>query len=367
MTSPDTPGVLSGRETAAAPAAPVTPAAATGPKAPAAAAGPGHFGVSVPERPGFVDVHAHFVTGSYVRQARAAGHELPDGVPAWPAWSAAAHLELMDRNGIRTSVLSVSSPGVHFGDDAAARRLAREVNEDAADVVRDHPGRFGFFASLPLPDVDGALAELDHGLDRLGADGVVLETNTHGVYLGDPRLEPLFAELDRRAATVFLHPTSPVCWERSALGRPRPMIEFVFDTARTVTDLLMAGVLQRHPHLKVIVPHCGGALPVLADRINGFMKLFMPPGDTPAPDAVEQLRGLYYDLAGPAFPRQVPALLSLVDPDRLLYGSDYCWTPAPAVDAHIAAVDAAEVPVPGATWQSLTTANARRVLPRLAR
>lgn len=324
--------------------------------------------MSIPGPTGFVDVHAHFVTDSYVRQAKAAGHELPDGVPAWPSWSAAAHLELMDRNGIDTALLSVSSPGVHFGDDTAARRLAREVNEDAADVVRQHPGRFGLFASLPLPDVPGALDETAYALDTLGADGVVLETNTHGVYLGDERLEPLFAELDRRGTVVFLHPTSPVCWEQSALGRPRPMVEFVFDTARSVTDLLMAGVLTRHPNLKVVVPHCGGALPVLADRVNGFMKLFMPPREgVVVPDAVEQLRGLYYDMAGPAFPRQVPALLSLVDPDRLLYGSDYCWTPAPGVDAHIASVNAADVPVPGATWQSLTTANARRLLPRLAR
>ncbi|CAL9589312.1 hypothetical protein SUDANB58_05199 [Streptomyces sp. enrichment culture] len=320
--------------------------------------------MTVPETPGFVDVHAHFVTDSYVRQARAAGHELPDGVPAWPGWSAKAHLELMDRNGIGTSFLSVSSPGVHFGDDAAARRLAREVNEDAARVAADHPGRFGFFASLPLPDVDGALTEIAYAFDELGADGVVLETNTHGVYLGDERLEPVFAELGRRRAVVFLHPTSPVCWERSALGRPRPMVEFVFDTARTVTDLLMAGTLERHPGLEVIVPHCGGALPVLADRINGFMKLFLAREGADAPDAVEQLRRLHYDMAGPAFPRQVPALLGLVDPDRLLYGSDYCWTPAHGVDAHIASVTAAPVPVEGATWQSLTTANARRLLSR---
>ncbi|WP_395575988.1 amidohydrolase family protein [Streptomyces sp. BK79] len=318
------------------------------------------------DRTGLVDVHAHFVTDSYVRQARAAGHELPDGVPAWPAWSAAAHLELMDRNGIRTSFLSVSSPGVHFGDDTAARRLAREMNEDAARVAAEHPGRFGLFASLPLPDVDGALAETAYAFDELGADGVVLETNTHGVYLGDPRLEPLFAELGRRRAVVFLHPTSPVCWERSALGRPRPMVEFVFDTARTVTDLLMAGTLERHPGLEVIVPHCGGALPVLADRINGFMKLFLPPAETGTPDAVDQLRRLHYDMAGPAFPRQVPALLGLAEPDRLLYGSDYCWTPAHGVDAHVASVDAAPAPSGAADWRSLTTANARRLLPRLA-
>ncbi|MDC2960339.1 amidohydrolase family protein [Streptomyces gilvifuscus] len=315
---------------------------------------------------GLIDVHAHFVTDSYVRQATAAGHDKPDGVPAWPAWSAEAHLELMDRGGIETALLSVSSPGVFFGDADAARRLAREVNEDGAAVVREHPGRFGLFASLPVPDVDGALAEIAHAFDVLGADGVVLETNTHGVYLGDERLEPVFAELARRHAVVLLHPTSPVCWEQTALGRPRPMVEFIFDTARTVTDLLFAGTLERHPDLRVIVPHCGGALPVLADRINGFMKLFMP-AEPDAPDAVAQLRRLYYDLAGPAFPRQVPALLGLADPDHLLYGSDYCWTPAPAAEAHAASFSEAPAPVDGTTWRSLTATNARTLFPRLSR
>ncbi|MFK0121048.1 amidohydrolase family protein [Streptomyces sp. NPDC090994] len=315
--------------------------------------------------PGYLDVHAHFVTDSYVRQARAAGHELPDGVPAWPTWSAQAHLELMDRCSIETSMLSISSPGIHFGDDTAARRLAREVNEDGADTVRAHPGRFGLFASLPLPDTDGALEEIAYAYDTLGADGVVLETNTHGTYLGNPDLEPVWAELDRRGAVVFLHPTSPVCWEQSALGRPRPMVEFIFDTARTVTDLLMAGTLGRYRNLTVIVPHCGGALPVLADRINGFMKMFMPAG-TDAPDAVEQLRRLYYDLAGPALPRQLPALLNLVGTDRLLYGSDHCWTPAAGVEAHVAGLDAAPAPEGHADWRTLTTANARRILPRTA-
>lgn len=312
---------------------------------------------------GLIDVHAHFVTDSYRRQATAAGHERPDGMDRWPTWSVQAHLELMDRHGIETALLSMSSPGVHFGDDTAARQLAREVNEDAASLVADHPDRFGFFASLPLPDVDGALAEIAYAIDDLGAEGVVLMTNTHGTYLGDPSLEPVFAELERRRAVVFLHPTSPVCWEQTALGRPRPMVEYIFDTARTVTDLLMAGVLARHPNMAVIVPHCGGALPVLADRVNEFMKLFLGPGEEPAADAVEQLRRLHYDIAGPAFPRQVPALLELVDPDQLLYGSDYCWTPPPVAATHIAALDATAPPVDGVTWRSLTTANAVRLFP----
>jgi len=316
---------------------------------------------------GLIDVHAHHLPDFYVEQATAAGHAHPDGMGGWPSWSVEAHLDLMDRNGIDTAMLSMSSPGVHFGDDKAARLLARRVNEYTAELTRDHPGRFGNFVSLPLPDVDASLEEIAFAYDELDADGVALLTHTHGVYLGDPRLEQVFAELDRRRAVVFLHPTSPVGWEQSALARPRPMVEYIFDTARTVTDLVMAGVVARYPRIQVIVPHCGGAVPVLADRINEFMRLFVPSEKTPAQDAVQQLRGLYYDMAGTAFPRQVPALLKLVDPERVLFGSDYCWTPAPLADAHIAAIDAAESPVDGTTWRSLTTANARRLFPATAR
>ncbi|MEH0554095.1 MULTISPECIES: amidohydrolase family protein [unclassified Streptomyces] len=314
-----------------------------------------------------IDVHAHMLPDFYVQHATAAGHAHPDGMGGWPSWSLQAHLDLMDRNGIETAMLSMSSPGVHFGDDKAARLLARRVNEYTAELTRDHPGRFGNFVSLPLPDVDGAVEEIAFSFDELGADGVALLTHTHGVYLGDQRLDPVFAELDRRRAVVFLHPTSPVCWEQSALGRPRPMVEYIFDTARTVTDLVMEGVLTRHPNMRVIVPHCGGAIPVLADRINEFMSLFLHARQPPGPDAVQQLRGLYYDMASTAFPRQVPALLKLVDPDRVLFGSDYCWTPAPLADAHIAAIDAAEPPARDTTWRSLTTANAQRLFPRTAR
>ena len=316
---------------------------------------------------GLIDVHAHLLPDFYVQQATAAGHAHPDGMGGWPKWSVQTHLDLMDRNGIDTAMLSMSSPGVHFGDDKAARLLARRVNEYTAELTRDHPGRFGNFVSLPLPDVDGSLEEMAFAFDELDADGVALLTHTHGVYLGDQRLDPVFAELDRRRAVVFLHPTSPVCWEQSALGRPRPMVEYIFDTARTVTDLVMAGVLTRHPNMQVIVPHCGGAVPVLADRINEFMRLFLPSEESPSLDAVQQLQGLYYDMAGTAFPRQVPALLELVGPDRVLFGSDYCWTPPPLADAHIAAIDAAESPVEGSTWRSLTTANAKRLFPGTGR
>jgi predicted TIM-barrel fold metal-dependent hydrolase len=316
---------------------------------------------------GFIDVHAHFLTGSYVTQARAAGHDVPDGMPTWPDWSATAHLELMDRTGIDTAVLSVSWPGTHFGDAAAARRLAREVNDAGAQLVHDYPGRFGLFASLPLPDTDDALSELVYAFDTLGADGVIVESNAHGVYPGDHRLEPVFAELARRRATVLVHPTSPPCWQQTALGCPRPMIEFIFDTARVVTGLILAGTLTRHPEINIIVPHGGGALPLLADRIKAFLSASSPPLD-PAPDPVAQLRRLYYDLAGTPFPRQVPALLSLVGPGQLLYGSDFCFTPALGIEAnrghqrrpgaspgrHLAVADHRQRPAPAAPPQPST-------------
>lgn len=313
---------------------------------------------------GFVDVHAHFVTDWYADDARKAGHEQPDGMPSWPDWSPATHLELMDRCGIETAILSLSSPGVHFGNDASARILARKVNDFVAETVRASPRRFGFFASTPLPDVDGALVEIAYALDVLGADGVILETNVAGIYLGNERLEPVFAELDRRGAVVFVHPTSPMCWRQCALGRPRPMIEFIFETARTITDLVLAGTLNRHPHLKLIVPHCGGAIPVLADRINGFMNIARPPGDD-SPDVIAQLRSLYYDSAGTPFPRQVSALLGLVEATQILYGSDYPWTPAAAVKQHAMSFSDTPAPLQGTTWQAMTTANAHRLFPRL--
>jgi predicted TIM-barrel fold metal-dependent hydrolase len=310
-----------------------------------------------------IDVHAHFVTDRYVAAARAAGHDHPDGMPGWPSWSVAEHLALMDDAGIGTSILSISSPGTHFGDDAQARALTREVNEFGAGIVRDNPGRFGQFASLPLPDVDGALDELAYALDELGSDGVAVESNAHGTYLGDDRFAPVWAELDRREAVVFVHPTSPVGHEHVAVGRPRPMLEFIFDTTRTVSDLALTGTLRRYPSIRWVFTHGGGALPLLADRIELFRTAFMGDG-AEAPTVPEQLSALWYDIAGTPFPNQVPALVSAFGDDKVLYGSDYCWTPAGAARAQVATVDDAAKPA-GDSWRALTTRNAGRLLPRL--
>lgn len=310
---------------------------------------------------GLLDVHAHFLTPAYVEAATAAGHGAPDGMPWWPRWEPGEHLELMERWGIGTSLLSVSSPGTHFGDDVAARRLTRQVNDAGAEIRRAHPGRFGHLASLPLPDVDGALAELGYALDELGCDGVIVGTNVGGRYLGDAEFAPLWEELARRGTPVLAHPTSPPHAEAVALGRPRPMLEFAFDTVRAVTDLILTGTFQRYAGIQWIFTHGGGPLPLLADRVELFRALLAPDADPVA----DQARNLWFDMAGTPFPHQVPAVERAFGTERLLYGSDYCWTPSFAVDAQLAAVDAADRPGEE-TWRALATRNGARLFPRAA-
>jgi predicted TIM-barrel fold metal-dependent hydrolase len=269
-----------------------------------------------------IDVHAHYLPDGYRAALVRAGHEQPDGMPWIPEWSAVEHTAAMDRLGIATSLLSISSPGVCIGDGQTVVDLAREVNEEGRRAVTDHPGRFGLLGSLPLPDVDAAVAEIAYCCDRLEVQGFVLLSNVGGVYVSDPSFDPVFAELDRRRARVLLHPTSPACWDRTSLARPRPMLEFLFDTTRTVVDLVLNGTVARYQHLELIIPHLGATLPLVADRVQAFATLLAP-----TVDVLGDLGRLHYDLAGYAGSRQLNALLALTTLEHLHYGSDYPFTP----------------------------------------
>lgn len=277
-----------------------------------------------------IDVHSHYVPDGYRAALAAGGHSQPDGFPHVPAWSADEHVAVMDRLGIQVSLLSISSPGVHLGSGVSTVDLAREVNEAGHRAVVDHPSRFGLLATLPLPDVDAALAEIAYCCDRLEVAGFAVLTNIGGTYLGDAAFAPVFQELDRRRARLFLHPTSPPCWEKTSLGRPRPMLEFFFDTTRTVVDLILNGTVARYPGMEMIVPHAGATLAMLADRVATFAMLLEV---DPAVDVWRDLGRLHYDLAGFPVPRQLEALLTLTGPGHLHYGSDYPFTPEFAVAA----------------------------------
>ena len=307
-----------------------------------------------------IDVHAHYLPHAYRAALVAAGHAQPDGFPQVPDWSVEEHVGAMDRLGIGTSLLSISSPGIHFGDAAAARDLAREMNEIGRRAVVDHPGRFGLFASLPLPDVDAAMAEIAYCRDHLDVDGFALLTNVGGTYLGDASREPVFRELNRRKARVFLHPTSPACWEHTSLGRPRPMLEFFFDTTRAVVDLVLNGTISRHTDIELIIPHAGATLPMIVDRVAVFSRLLDVDASV---DVLRDVARLHYDLAGFPVPRQLDALLTITTLAHLHYGSDYPFTPEFAV-AMAAERLAAAGDVPGSLIEALRT-NTERLFPAL--
>ena len=313
-----------------------------------------------------IDVHAHFLPDDYRRAALAAGHVHPDGMPALPEWDVGSALGLMDDLHIRTALLSISSPGVHFGDDVVARDLARSVNRQGADLVRDHPGRFGLFAALPLPDVEASIREAAFALDTLGADGVTMETNHHGLYMGDPALDPLMAELDRRGAVVFLHPASPACAGclSLAFGQPHPVIEFIFETTRAVAHMLYRRTLDRFPNIRLVVPHAGAALSVVADRIADQAAVLHTGEPLSREEIFTTLGRLHYDLAGSPLPRVAPALLSFADPDRLHYGSDWPFTPTDTAARLADEIDASDV-FDDALRRKVLLDNALALFPRL--
>ena len=178
----------------------------------------------------------------------------------------------------------------------------------------------------------------------------------------------MLAELDRRRTPVFVHPTSPPGYQAVSLGRPRAMLEFIFDATRAVSDLVFTGRLQRYPDIPWIFTHGGGTLPLLTQRMELFRNVVAAGSTTGATDPVlpvaEQVGRLWFDMAGTPFPYQIPALIAAFGCERLVYGSDYCWTPAPGTTAQVDSIDAAAQP-DGDTWRALTTRNAHRLFPRL--
>lgn len=314
----------------------------------------------MPDGATLIDVHAHFLTADYVDAAVAGGHAHPDGMPGWPSWSVDEHLRIMDKHGIDKAMLSISSPGVHFGDDAAAVRLAREVNDYAAQVSAAHPDRFGFFGAVPLPDVDGAIAEAGRAIDELGAAGVVVETNSQGTYVGDAAFEPFLQALNERHTALFIHPTSPPAPDKVSLGMPRPMMEFLVETTRNLTSLLMNDSLDRNPDVQVIATHCGGFISLLIDRLELFDRAFGS-GDGDPARLRKALGRVWFDIAGTPAPTVGPTLAGVVGRDRLLFGTDYCWTPAAVVDAQLALLEANWPAAELGEWREITSAAAARL------
>lgn len=253
-----------------------------------------------------IDVHQHILPPAYGDWLRSRGIQEAGGREL-PQWSVEDALGLMDDHEIAAAVLSVSTPGVHLDptrrEDPIARAKAREVNEAAATVARDHPHRFGFFATLPLPDVDGALDEVAYAFDTLHAAGVILLANTHGRYLGGADEEPLLAELDRRKAVVFVHP-STLPGPRIE-GIPPFAADFLLDTTRAAYRLVQCGAMQRYPELAIILSHAGGFVPYASHRMAAALSLEMQRSPL---DVLDDFSRFYFDTALSGSPAALPSL-----------------------------------------------------------
>ena len=303
-----------------------------------------------------IDTHNHVVPPEYAAWLRENG-VAAGGLPI-PSWDADAALSLMECHDIASAVLSVSTPGVHLGSDADARAMARAVNDFAAQMARDHPARFGFLATLPLPDVDGALAEIDRAFETLDADGVVLLANHRGVYLGDPRLDAVFDELQRRQTVVFVHP-SLLAGLDPVDGIPPFIADFLLDTTRAAVNLARSGTLERCPDVKIVLAHAGGFVPYAASRLA-----FAASSRADVAHGMSLLRRYYFDIALSGSPTALPSLLAFTDPEHITFGSDWPYAPSVVVAGMTAMYEAYDLD-PTAREQ-IDRRTAAELFPRLA-
>src|SRR3984957_1193298 len=310
-----------------------------------------------------IDTHHHFYPPAYQKAwvDWKDQHKLPHfGVQA--TWTRDDDLEAMDKNGITTSMLALAStPGVWFdAGPQAAHDMARQCCDFAADMVGDHPGRYGLFAPLSMLDADATLKEIEYAFDTLKADGVNLQTNYGDKWLGDPAYKPILEELNRRKAVVYVHPLVASCCGRLSVGAFPAVIEVPHDTTRTVVSLLLSGSFARQPDIKWLFSHAGGTIPFLAGRIEAFydQKARDAGAGGFAPNGIEaEFRKLHYDTANATHPAAMAALMKLVPVSQITYGTDYPYFPLDQIN-NLRKLDLAP-----ADLEAISSGNASRLCP----
>ena len=298
-------------------------------------------------RGGAIDVHHHY-------------RPPVEGAVGNPKWSAQMSLEQMDKFGIAVSLLSMTQMREQLYDGTEkGRKLMRLCNDFAAKLMQDHPTRFGLLAGLPFADVDGSLKEIEYSYDTLKADGIGIYSSTGDRWPGDPMFDPIFQELNRRKASVLIHPATPNCCKGLATGLPESMIEYDFDLTRAAASLMAGGVLHKYPDIRFILVHSGGALPVFAGRIRSRYPKdakhaeFIPNGMIP------ELQKFYFEVAHATFKYPLAALLAFAEPSHILFGTDYS---PEAIETTVN-----ELPASGLTkaqLQAIERGNAERLFPR---
>ena len=309
-----------------------------------------------------IDTHHHFYPPSYLQMQK--DYEGKRNIPPYPGvfdWTPARAIENMDKNSIRTAVISLAStPGLWFdtGADEAAK-IVRVCHDFAAEMRRDNPGRIGIFAPLSMLNVDATLKEIEYAFDTIKADGINLQTNYGDKWLGDPMYKPVLEELNRRKAVIYVHPLVAACCGRLSVGAFPAVIEVPHDTTRTVTSLLLSGSFKNHPDIKWIFSHAGGTIPLMAGRIAAFydnnpkFKEIFPNG------VMAEMTKLHYDTANATSVPTMTALLKLVPVSQVTYGTDW---PYFALDQN---KDLQKLGLSAAEVQAIESGNATRLIPRL--
>lgn len=313
--------------------------------------------------PGIIDVHHHLSPPTFIDALLK--HKL--GERPMLEWTPARSIEDMDRAGVATSITSITTPGVWFGDDRQARVLARECNDFAAELASQYPGRFGTFASIPLPHVDGCLKEIEYAFDVLKVDGIGVMTSFGDTWLGDAAFAPVMEELNRRKAVLYTHPSIGNCCRNLLPDVHYSVIELATDTTRAIANLIFTGTTTKYPDIRYIFSHAGGTVPFIYQRFTrypGFDKAAGLgkdiQGKVPA-GVMNALRRFYYDTAQAAHPMAMVPLKMLVSSSQILFGTDF---PFRTAADHVKGLK--ESGFDESELASIYRENARRILPDLA-
>lgn len=275
-----------------------------------------------------IDFHAHAILPSYVDALKILkiDAQAEEGFPL-PKWTAENHLKFMADAGIDFTILSMATP--HISDCAAVRA----INEEFAALCRRYPKKFGFVATLPLPNVEGSIKEFHYATEKLGALGVKVASNSDGVYLGDERLNPIFAELNGKNSLVIIHPSPARTLPRENVvtGKVMALFEYPADTTRAILNLLANGTLEKFPNLKIVVPHCGSFLPYMKQRAGAMFQMLAAMNLMEPVNFSASLEKLFFDTAGDPMPEQFDMLLKITSLDKIIFGTDYPYVPAQVI------------------------------------
>jgi predicted TIM-barrel fold metal-dependent hydrolase len=316
-----------------------------------------------PNAAGIIDVHHHLSPPTFIT----ALNKYKLGERPILNWTPARSIEDMDRAGVAVSITSITHPGLWYGDLEETRRLSRECNDYAAKLAADYPGRFGIFSSIPLPDIEGSLREIEYAFDTLKADGIGVMTSFSDKWLGDKTFDPVMQELDRRKAVLYTHPTVANCCRNLLPDVHYSVVELATDTTRAIANLVFSGTASRYPNIRFIFSHAGGAMPYIYQRFAAYplldkgLGLGLNIGEKVPSGVLKTLQSFYYDTAQTAYPTAMEPLKKLIGTSQILFGTDY---PFRASADYVKALP--NLGFSDAELAAIYRENAIRMMPRLA-